>query len=738
MATGNDDVRVRIGAQSTSLQDELRKAETMIERFARSGTSAFSEVNRAARAEDIGAYGSALDDLRAKYNPLFAASRSYKASLDEINRALRVGAISEAEHAAALARTKAAFAGQVTRLRGMEAATVRSIGAFRAQRGALQQVGFQVGDFATQLASGQNAVVAFTQQGSQMLQVFGPWGAILGAGVAVAGALGIAMFGLGQETEKTKEALDDYAASQSRVNELLLTAEEASRKAAVAKRGEQLEITRKALAVKQEMLAEQEAEVARFQRMQQDLQRGRLRASRAITELGGRAAGTPGPAELEKLQVAVARTRDEIEGMQAELEALVELDPFNTPADQARRAAEETREYNATIADTVRFVDGVTRALGREAEKRTRQQADGRAALDGMIAGLRAETEQIGLNSAERQVALTLRRAEEIARRAGIALSSETRAAIRGETEALIAKTDAEKGAADAARAHRAALDRMRSRAGAIFEATRTPLEQYQAQIEELNRLRALGAERGGISEDTYARAVKRSQDELQKAKEATGGLAAAAKDLGLTFSSAFEDAIVQGEGLRSVMQGLLQDILRIAVRRAVTEPLMGALSAGLSGVFSAGLGSLFGGGGLWQGAFNPANADFLHSGGIAGASKTPSRLVSPLAFAGAPRLHGGGMVGPGEVPAILKRGEGVFTPEQMRALGGGGAIAVHIHNAPPGTGATARESRDANGGRRLDIVLDETMAQNVRPGTKTFRAIQTAFAGMSPALSTR
>jgi hypothetical protein len=41
-----------------------------------------------------------------------------------------------------------------------------------------------------------------------------------------------------------------------------------------------------------------------------------------------------------------------------------------------------------------------------------------------------------------------------------------------------------------------------------------------------------------------------------------------------MTFSSAFEDAIVGGKKLSDVLKGLHQDIIRIAVRKSITEPL--------------------------------------------------------------------------------------------------------------------------------------------------------------------
>lgn len=69
----------------------------------------------------------------------------------------------------------------------------RSNGVFVRHRRTIQAVGFQVGDFATQIAGGQSAMLAFTQQGGQLLQFFGPFGAAAAGALAVFGSLAIAI-----------------------------------------------------------------------------------------------------------------------------------------------------------------------------------------------------------------------------------------------------------------------------------------------------------------------------------------------------------------------------------------------------------------------------------------------------------------------------------------------------------------------------------------------------------------
>lgn len=79
------------------------------------------------------------------------------------------------------------------------------------------------------------------------------------------------------------------------------------------------------------------------------------------------------------------------------------------------------------------------------------------------------------------------------------------------------------------------------------------------------------------------------------KAEESVNDLNDAAKDLGLTFSFAFEEAIIGGEKFREVVKGLAKDILGLFVRQTLTEPLANSI-AGLFGGSDGGfLAKLFG-----------------------------------------------------------------------------------------------------------------------------------------------
>lgn len=158
----------------------------------------------------------------------------------------------------------------------------------------------------------------------------------------------------------------------------------------------------------------------------------------------------------------------------------------------------------------------------------------------------------------------------------------------------------------------------------------------------------------------------------------------------------------------------IISDLTRIIIRQSITQPLMN------------GIGSYFG--------FATA-----HTGGIIGADSLATKPASSLAFAGAPRFHSGGIVGD-EVPIIAKRGEGVFTREQMKALGDNGStvnISVNvINNATSDVKASVSQSNQGNGKFNLDIMIEKiesSISRNVSKGTGIAPALERRY-GLNPA----
>lgn len=158
----------------------------------------------------------------------------------------------------------------------------------------------------------------------------------------------------------------------------------------------------------------------------------------------------------------------------------------------------------------------------------------------------------------------------------------------------------------------------------------------------------------------------------------------------------------------------IISDLTRIIIRQSITQPLMNGLGGYLGFAMA-------------------------HTGGIVGADNLALKSASPLAFAGAPRFHSGGIVGD-EVPIIAKRGEGVFTREQMKALGDNGStvnISVNVvNNAASDVKASVSQSNQGNGKFNLDIMIEKiesSMSRNVSKGTGIAPALERRY-GLNPA----
>lgn len=116
-----------------------------------------------------------------------------------------------------------------------------------------------------------------------------------------------------------------------------------------------------------------------------------------------------------------------------------------------------------------------------------------------------------------------------------------------------------------------------------VFEQTRTPLEQFRAEIEKLN----IAFDYGKTNPETYARAIAQAQSRLAQANPY-------AQALGQSLETAFGRAIESGSKLNDVVKSLITDLTRALANAAFRQLLWGNASAGGS---SSGLfGSIFGG----------------------------------------------------------------------------------------------------------------------------------------------
>jgi len=168
----------------------------------------------------------AKNRLLAQYDPLFAAQQRLNAAMAEANRLRRIGALTAEEQSNVIARAQAVYAEESQ----VHENSTKAVGAHRI---GVQQLGFQVSDFAVQMAGGTSAVRAFALQGPQAVQALalmgsgagdaqgkfarftnflaGPWGAAVTVGISVVGLLATKLLDSGDAAEKAETKQYDFS-----------------------------------------------------------------------------------------------------------------------------------------------------------------------------------------------------------------------------------------------------------------------------------------------------------------------------------------------------------------------------------------------------------------------------------------------------------------------------------------------------------------------------------------------
>ena len=242
---------------------------------------------------------------------------------------------------------------------------------------------------------------------------------------------------------------------------------------------------------------------------------------------------------------------------------------------------------------------------------------------------------------------------------------------------------------------------------------------EHERAIEKINSMGFEGAQ----VEELMALEDKRYQ--LQKSQMI--GVRSITRELGMTFTSAFEDAIASGKKLSDVINSLAQDMLKLITRRMITEPLMNAVAGSMDSWFP----SLGGSGGVsaTAGAYSIDNNPFLNNtfanGGImSSGGSLPLNKYAKGGIATGPQmaLFGEGRMNEAYVPLP----DGRSIPVSMN--GGGSNVSVVINNNSDAQ-ATAQETTDARGNRRIEVTIGDMVASEIRRnGSDAFQSIRNTF----------
>ena len=157
------------------------------------------QAKKAAKAEEE--RKKKVQSLTRAYAPARVAADEYKRTIKEIRTAQKQGVITAEEMETALARVTREYkqftAGVATggnQFARFNVTAYNTAQTFKRQfNTGMQQAGYQVGDFFVQIQSGQSAMVALGQQGSQLAGIFGPKGAVVGGLLAI-GTAAITMY----------------------------------------------------------------------------------------------------------------------------------------------------------------------------------------------------------------------------------------------------------------------------------------------------------------------------------------------------------------------------------------------------------------------------------------------------------------------------------------------------------------------------------------------------------------
>lgn len=274
----------------------------------------------------------------------------------------------------------------------------------------------------------------------------------------------------------------------------------------------------------------------------------------------------------------------------------------------------------------------------------------------------------------------------------------------------------------------------------AVTELTDANLDYVSGLMEQSRLLKERrGLTASGATSQFSADAAKKTQEEWKKVFSSMESVGKQA------FVSIFtRDGKSAAESMGKAIQASIIDLLYELTMKKWIIQLEASMTGGGSssgGGFLESIIGLFGGStastyGTIAGSEQTAMlAAQWHTGGGPGDTPAARRMLSASIFSDAPRFHTG--IGPGEQAAVIRTDESVLTPGQMRQLAPAGAssgsnVTVNITNNTSEK-ATATETTDSRGQRRIEVVIGEMVASEMsRPGSAPNKSMRSGF-GLQP-----
>jgi len=566
--------------------------------------------------------------------------------------------------------------------------------------GSLQNVGFQVQDFAVQVAGGTSASRALAQQLPQLLSGFGLLGVGLGTAVAVFVPFISSLFESGEKAKDTAKAVSEAeAAVRSYMN--AIKSANAPMSELVQQFRSQADEIRK---LRQEALSlEAEAVSRSIMKARDELNSSfddigaRLDRIKAATDAVAAIPNVPQdqllPGEIiavQNLRLEIERLKNEtgltVEQAQALQSALGNPSGSASMAEIAAQARAAVAALSAAVDAGAKLPDGALEAarqmvtLAESAAMASAQMEDiantdiaspitaGANAAAALAANLRAAANQyVEFNKPGGTASLAAQYASYGAGRANMLEAAND--AKNNATIALIPKIKASGGGGGGG-----GTDPDLAKIKSLFDQTRTSAEKYAAELAEVQRL----YREGDIDGDLYARAVKRLDEQ---------------------FGKVSDSAQQSAQAIRSAFDGIFDDPAE-ALKNLAKQLAQMALYQGLSKAFP----SIFGAGGYVP-LVKSSNGN-VFSGGNVIPFATGGIVSRPTIF---PMAKGTGLMGEAGPEAILPLTR-IGGKLGVAAAGGGGTSVTVINNS--GQPSRQERSQGPDGREIIRVVVGEEISR--------------------------